>query len=161
MARCLWPAGYTNARQILEHDFEVFTLPQISVHFNVTDGMAYSVCRSPLWSMVLTWASVFHGAWPGCSTAGCLSLLHSWHSTGFQQSLATWVDDAQHLKQMCFSFRYAFLSSRVLFLKLRHFLNGWGLLCSGHCLSGSSCFLTAVLLSKSFLTLLHAMLLLC
>lgn len=78
------------------------------------------------------------GGGPGWRAVLCLSLSHSLQVTLIGQFLAWWLIDAQHLKHMFLSFKYAFLSSRGLQRKLRHFLRGWGFLCSGHCLSGSS-----------------------
>lgn len=122
--------------------------PQSSVHLDVTDGLASACCSQP-WFAVLDWTSIFHGVGPGCSTEVCLSLLHSLHCTGFLHSLAMWAEDEHHWKPMHLSFSYTFLSSSVLFLKLQHFLNGCGLLCSGHSLSGSPSFPAVMVLLLS------------
>lgn len=98
----LWSAGYTLTKHILEHDLELTGSPQISVHSEVTAGVALFLC-SPPWSSLAVEFSVFHGACPGCNADGCLSLFHSLHCTAVSQSFARCLVEAQHLKQMCLS----------------------------------------------------------
>lgn len=73
-------------------------------------------------------------------------LSHSEHLIEDLHSLARWEVEEQHLKHIPFSLRKAFLSSRSLFLNVLHFFKGWGLLCSGQFLLGSSLFVDTFVL---------------
>lgn len=131
------PTGNTLTRHILEQDF-VERPWQTSVQRELTSCVVgFSPASSPPCCNGGLRILGVHEGGPGCRAELWLSLLHSSHFRMTLQSRAKCDDEEQHLKQIPWSFRYAFRSSMVFNLKHRHFLKGWGLLCIGQYLAGS------------------------